>query len=296
MKLQSLTAILLCTLQTFAGSLENGWTNFNNNNRKEAARQFALATQDPALKADAYLALSMVHRSCEEFDSAFVAFKAFFKSSPNPYPYTYALWTSGSLFSGYGIKKEAEVEFLKELTKDPKANGTLKSMAWYMLGKHYKSSNLLKESKAAFDKIGALENWQAVGTFENISASGFNKNWGALEHPEPAAKFRNRVNAEVSWFDVPYVRDDRWFDFTYNFPTGNTIVYGQTFVTSKEAKEAYLTAGNSGSLKIWVNDKLIISEEEERDCDMDIYTSSLSVTLLKSIPSSPLKIWLCLSS
>ncbi len=275
MKLQSLLAISLCAMQTFAGPLENGWTSFNNNNRSEAKKQFIAAAQDPATKADAYLALSMVYRSCEQFDSAFISFKAFFKASGNPYPHTYALWVSGNLFSGYGVKGDAEIDFLKDLTKDDKANGTLKAMSWYMLGKHYKAVNEQKDAKAAFDKIGALENWQAVGTFENISASGFNKSWGPLAHPEPTATFRNKVNAEVRWFDVPYVRDDKWFDFTYNFATGNSIVYGQTFVTSKEAKEAFLTAGNSGSLKIWLNDKLIISEEEERDCDMDIYTSSI---------------------
>ena len=48
-------------------------------------------------------------------------------------------------------------------------------------------------------------------------------------------------------------------------------MYAQSFVTSPVEQEVYLRAGTSGSLKIWVNDALVSTVSEERNCDMDIY-------------------------
>lgn len=258
-------------------TLTKGWNAFNSNKRDEAITLFQQAANDADTKADANLALSFVWWSLEKDDKSFAAFSEFFKSSDNPYPYLYALWTTPAVFNGYGKKDDAHLKFLAAILNDNKANGTLKAMAHSMLGKHYESIGNFKKAQDEYKAIGTVENWAVLGTFDNTSGSGFGKDFGALEHPKEDAVFKNKVDADVKWITPPYVRNDRWFDFDNYFVISNSIMYAQTFLESDADQEVFMRSGNSGSLKIWVNDKLVTDVSEERNCDMDIYINNVKL-------------------
>lgn len=258
-------------------TLKQGWDAFNANKRKEANELFTKAAKDADTKAEANLALALLWAGDDKTDKAFTYFNEFYNASSDPYPYVYALWTSSAAFNGYGKKNEAQLKLVRTILTDPKANGTIKAMAHSILGKHYEAIGDFKKMEEELSQIGSIERWKVVGTFDNTSASGFNKDFGVLANPKDDAVFKNKVNADVKWYEPPYVRSDRWFDFEYYFVADNAIMYAQTFVKSELDQDVYFRSGNSGSLKIWLNDKLVTDVSEERNCDLDIYINKVKL-------------------
>ena len=275
----TIAALFLLSQPLFANKddLKKGWEAFNSNKPKEAIALFQKAAGDADTKADANLALCLVLWSEDKNEEGFTAFQNFFNASPDPYPYLYALWSAPVVFNGEEKKKDNRVELLKKLLLDPKANGTILAMAHAQLGKHYEAIGDFKKANEEYDKIGAISNWQVLGTFDNTSGSGFNKDFRVLQNPEPDAAFKNKVDADISWFVPPFERSDRWFDFDFYMDVTNSIMYAQTYLKSDAEQEVYFKSGNSGSLKIWVNDKLVTNVPEERNCDLDIYTNNVKL-------------------
>lgn len=269
----SVTLICLLTTTAFGANKENynkGWTEFSNNNRTEARKYFNLATSEADSKAEAFLSLALLDWSESKDINALDNFQKFYESSENPYPYFYAMF-SLPFMNTRKILPESQLRFYERIISDPKMNGTLKAMLHETLGQYYMDSNNLKKSKELFSKMGALSNWQVLGTFNNISGSGFDKDWGAVSKAASDNVFKNNVDAEVKWYTPPANKPNNWFYFDYYFQLNSVIVYAQTFVNSPIEQEVYLRAGTSGSLKIWVNDALISTVPEERNCDLDIY-------------------------
>lgn len=246
---------------------QQGWKAFQKNDRAEARRYFSQAVSNP----EATLSLSLIDMYENKLDDAFENFRKFYESSSNPYPYLYALCSQPYVFSDGKVLNTAQLAFFEKIVNDPNMNGTLKAMIYGRLGEHYNLTNNTKKSEENFAKIGAIENWQVVGTFDNVSGSGFNKDWGAVEKAKTNEVFKNKVNADVYWYTPGKNNENKWIFFDYFFYLNNAIMYAQTFVNSPAEQEAYLRAGNSGSLKIWLNDALVSSVSEERNCDLDIY-------------------------
>jgi tetratricopeptide (TPR) repeat protein len=156
-------------------------------------------------------------------------------------------------------------------------DGALNAMANSLLGAHYREKRQYEEAEKYFSKIGEIENWLITGEYENISTSGFDKNYEAINHPELNYVFTGKKDRKFSWRTVPYIRHDRWFDFSYYNTYKNSLQFAQTFVNAPAATVAQLRIGVSGSVKVWVNDQLLISEAEERNNDLDAYISTIKL-------------------
>lgn len=254
-----------------SGNYQKGWEAFVNNNRSDARRCFNSALNDPESKADALLSLSLLDWQEMKLDNAFENFRRFYETSPNPYPYLYGVLSIPFLYDPSNILPQSRIDFLEKIVADPKMNGTLKAMINHQLGMYYLTCNKAKKAKDLFDKLGTVDNWQVLGTFDNSSGSGFFKDWGAVAKPQADATFKNRVDAEIRWYTPPFNKADRWFYFDYLFQLNNTVMYAQSFVNSPSEQDVYVRVGTSGSLKLWVNDAPLASVSDERNCDLDIY-------------------------
>lgn len=269
-KIQLLLWVLSLSALVNAQDLAKGWDAFKKNDLKNARKYFEAATKGSD-KAEAYLMLSILDNINRTADESFVHFQQFFQSSSNPYAALYALWSSGSLNYGTGLMTKEQLPFFEALITDPKAPGTIKAMANQTLGSHYEDVGDFKKAHAYYDQIGSITRWSVVGEFENISESGFNKDYDPITKPKATETFTNKRNAPVQWFDLPEIRNDRWIDFEYHFFSNNVIIYAQTYVTSPRAQDVQFRIGTSGSVKVWLNDKLVLEEREERNSDMDTY-------------------------
>jgi predicted Zn-dependent protease len=260
----------------FAGENYNqAWKSFSSNDRASARKLFQQAASENA--SDAYLSLCLLEWNDNNFPAAWDAFTKFYSSSQNPYPYLYAV-SALEFFRDESVMKNPEnVKLIQTMIADPKINGTIKAMLYEKLGAYYRSINKHAESKAMFDKVGNINKWQVLGSFDNTSGSGFAKDWGALEKAKTTDVFINNSGAEVKWFTPPYNREDNWFLFDYSFNINNSIVYAQSFVTCPDDREVFLRVGTSGSLKTWINDALVMSVMEERNCDIDVYATKVKL-------------------
>lgn len=279
-KIFALSLIICLVASSAFASRDNynkAWEEFNNNNRNKAREYFETAVKsEPESKSEALLSLVLLDWFESKDKAAFNRFQEFYQSCDNPYPYLYAMY-SLPFMSPKQILSPSEIGFFEKIVNDPKMHGTLKAMLYQKIGEHYMSCNDFQKSKKAFEQMGAINQWQVLGSFDNISGSGFDKNWGALEKSAPDSRFRNKVEAAVSWYTPLANKPDNWFYFDYYFPPDNIIVYAQSFVQSPEEKDIVLRTGTSGSLKIWVNDTQIANIPEERNCDLDIYSYKIKL-------------------
>lgn len=277
-KIIALIALGLFPILVFAGNekYEQAWKAFSENKFTEARQLFEDQLKNEETKANAVLSLAYVHLALHQMPEARKYVSDFIKVSENPNPYLFACWSNGLLNSG---TTEERIDFLQSLLKMPQINPTLKAMASESLANLYISKFEVDKAKKAGSAIGMIPDWSIVGCFENISSSGFNKEveFGPLAHPESDYEFSNKAGAKIKWFKVPSFRFDRWLDFDAHFDLTNAIVYAQSFISSPSDMDAQLRIGTSGSLKVWINDQLVLSEEEERNNDLDTYISKVKL-------------------
>ncbi|MES2645253.1 MAG: DUF3857 domain-containing protein [Bacteroidota bacterium] len=240
-------------------------------NKIEAAKAAFTNLKTGNETSQALIALSLIEVHNGHPEEAFNYFQSFFNASPDPYPYIYALWTSGIFGSGSKLGTNNVKSFMMRLADDPKADATLRSMAADNVGGKLAAANKIADSKTWYARLGDIKNWNTVGTFQNFSASGFNKDFGVLAHPEETYSFTNSTGAPVKWFSIPDARNDRWLDFNFHYDISNSIIYAQTFLQANADMDVKLLLGVSGSFKVWVNDVMAGSEQEERNTDMDVY-------------------------
>jgi predicted Zn-dependent protease len=274
-----LVAFLVFPFVITAANKENynkGWIAFSNNDTKEARKYFELATKEQISKAEAFLSLALLDWMETKEKDAFTNFQKFYENSDNPYPYFYAVYSLPFMYPSGGMP-DNQRKFYEKIVNDPKMNGTLKAMVYGTLGKDYTNRNNLKKGNEYYSKIGAIDKWQVLGSFDNISGSGFDKDWGAVANPGSGKVFKNKVDADVKWYTPTANRSDKWFSFDYYFLMNSMIAYAQTFVQSPEKRDVYMRVGTSGSLKVWVNDALVSVVEEERNCDLDIYSYKINL-------------------
>ncbi len=258
-------------------NLREGWENVKNNAWAEARENFKAAAKDDKTAAEAYLGLSLLASVDKPSKEAFDYFLEFYEAHPNPYPYIFALWLTPSIVKDFERKTDDQLDFFKELADDPKANGTLIADANEILGRSYDKINKRKKAVKFYSRIGTILEWQIIGEFENISASGFDKDWPPLYHPESNAVMTSKRGADIKWFEVPEYRPGHWINFSCHFHYTNSIVFAQTFCKSPTDTIVQLRIGTSGSLKAWINDKTAISVEEERNNGLDTYIAEIKL-------------------
>lgn len=270
-------SLLLCFSANAQNSLKSAWESFLKNDTEAAKKSFEELAKQPQFANDANLSLSLLAELEQKNDDAFNYFQKFYVGNKNVEPYLSALWRSPAVNSSYSKIRPEAMLLMNEIVKNKSFDGSLNAMASSVIGKHYLNVKKTAESEKAFAQIGNLDHWLITSTFENISTSGFDKNYAPINHPQMDAKFTGKKNVEFGWRKVPYLKREKWFDFTFYDDSYNAILFAQTFVNAPSEIEGQLRIGVSGSVKVWVNDQLIITEAEERNNDLDSYISTLKL-------------------
>ncbi len=280
--LLAVSLLLFTTIFAQNDPYQKAWQALNENKRSLAKELLQEAMAAPATFEDAYIthlylkAYDGKEGEVTDFD------KNFFKKAANPYPHTYALWFNKAVMGSYGKKSlDHQTRLMELLLEDEKAPGTLVAAANYHKGMDALFSANFNKMQRYFDAVGNIRNWQYTGPFENISGSGIYKEFGPLAHPEPSATFTSSSNADVSWFTPSEEIKDGWTPVSYQFNRSTAVVYAQNFVTAANNEVVYCNVGFSGSIKIWINDKLVIEETKELVTEMDAIT--VKTNLVKGV-------------
>ncbi len=162
-----------------------------------------------------------------------------------------------------------EFRLIEALKENP--YGRLGALARYELAHHYIALKEPQRAAELIKSLGIVDKWQLTGPFENVSESGFDKSHAPIAQPKNDAEFTTKDGTKVSWFPVDRYNPEGWLYFNQHLETSNSVVFAQSFVNAPGDREVHFHLGNSGSIKVWVNDALVFSEEEERDNYVDTY-------------------------
>jgi tetratricopeptide (TPR) repeat protein len=275
MKLALLTTLLLISQLLIAGPIEDALLALDNGDITGARKYFeqALST-DRRDEACMYLAfLNHIEMKDGDLETTYKVLS----EMQDPSPYVYALFFTSNIAGNGGKRSKEILKQMQRLYELPKVNNSIRASLDYNIGTHYFMSNETALSQTHYNKIGALKQWQLTGTFDNTSGSGFNKNYPPVNSPKPDASFLSSNNAPVAWFTPAIESEDPWCIINNYLPAGQGIIYAQTFVQSPNDQEVVITLGGQGSLKLWVNDQVLIEEEEKLASELDVLARKVTL-------------------
>lgn len=265
MKLKSIQLVLftLFTPILFAQNLQKAWLYLAQNEFEKSTQSFQDAIKNNENVADAHLGLSLVNTILDkDVTDILNPYFTFIEKSDNPNPYVEALWS----FDIDNLTKE-NILIIEELSKN--TNTKISAYAHYLLGNYYYKMKDEAKYLFHFNANQPIRKWQILGNFENISKSGFHKNYEALTHPEKDYVFKNKYGGSIKWQNIDQTDIYGWLNFNHHYFVSNSLFYAQTFYQANIDQEVQLRIGVTGAIKVWINDQLVIQESEERDTKVD---------------------------
>ncbi len=254
------------TLSAQLNPLQSGYDLLVDNRAEEARDYFSGRLTGP-FAGDAALALCLAETMLHHAEAALAAYHRFATletDAAKRNAFLDAFWQVQSRELGKESYAYHEAQVDNPYTR-------MRPLALYTLAEHHHLKGELRKSRELYGRIGTVQPWSIVGPFENISESGFDRDFGVPGHPERDARFINKRGVAVSW--IPLERPGRsgWLHFGNYLNAEDAIVYAQSYCQSPGDREAVFRLGTSGSVKVWVNDRLAFSEVHERDNHLDTY-------------------------
>ena len=127
----------------------------------------------------------------------------------------------------------------------------------------------IAEAQRHWDSLGQLGKWSIIGPFDNERGTGF---LTAYE-PEKGIDLEKAVMGkvrEVSWRDLPRQLLGGYLDFNAMMrPADEALAYAVTFINSGSAQDLSLRLGSDESYRVWLNGKLLASEDLQREYFFD---------------------------
>ncbi len=270
-------AMLFITRPLLANDYQKAWEALHQNDRKTARELLKKAMKDPATATDAAMTMVLLDYFDNQTSETADYWDKALERMTDPYPYYFTFWFNGSVAGDYGLKSKSQLKLLKNLLDDPKCSGSLKAAAQYQLGHYWITQGKFEDAQAAWLQCSNVGLWQFVGPFDNAAESGFDKDYEPIRNPKPDAVFKSAFQTDIQWFGPIDQPTGGWITPGFHVPYRTAIVYAQSFVTAPANQEVYLGAGFTGNIKIWVNDRLMISEPEQRRTDFDAYQVKCSL-------------------
>ena len=261
---------LVCLVQTYANDYDDAWKAIGRKDFKTAKELLLKATKNPATAMDAYLTLLYI-QTYQGKETKIDGLHNVLLSNSNKNAYLYALRFNGAVLGNYGKKEAHQLNLLNTIISDNSLNGTLQTAAHYVQAMHYVFSHDFSKSRQEWAAMHAINDWQLAGPFENLSGSGFNNTNGPITSADGNTAFKAANNVDVTWFTPATSNREGWI-FTYpHIQKRSAVIYAQSFVNAPEDMKVLLNAGGNGSMKIWVNDGLVLCEAKERGTELDYY-------------------------
>lgn len=263
--------VLLTVHFISAQNSDKVWDLLLNNKRNEARKLF---DKELAKKKDADLDLLILDAILDQehgkllYDKTFLEkFSKFNESKDYLYPLWYSPYVMGNLrgdgFNDLSYQKMDVIASNENYLKDP-------------FIKYFKA--LFERKRKNYDdfnedikKLGAIDQWQFCGVFENMNGSGLHTEYEAEYYPKNDKLFNANSNGFVNWY-IPSIKQNEGCHFYINESEyGNGIIYAQTFITNDKDREVVLDFTASGPVKIFLNDTEIYVNDKIKTANIGAY-------------------------
>jgi predicted Zn-dependent protease len=187
---------------------------------------------------------------------------------PNPNPY---IQSNFELFSTKAVSATNEdilERTLRDLINHTKIDATISASLRDELGSFYLDHHQRRKAEEVYASIGSVATWSLLGPFENLMGNGFDKYPDVIDNPKQKI-FKGKYNADIAWYPLKYHIPGRWIHLENYCYTSRGIVFAQTFCISAIEQDVYLRIGISGSLKVYVNDVVVLRENQEINNGID---------------------------
>jgi tetratricopeptide (TPR) repeat protein len=263
--------LLTCMTSVQAQDYEKGWDAIGKNDFKQARASLEKAMSNPATAVDAAMTLIYLETINYKEAQGQAHWKKAQKFMTQPYPYLYAYWFNDAVVGSYGKKTADQKKILEQIVKDPASPSMLKASTWYQMGHSFIVEDKFKNTAEVWAKTINVDKWQFVGPFDNVSGSGFDKSYPPIAQPQSDKGFKSANDANINWFTPTVGKVDGWITPSFNIKWRTAVLYAQSFVSVESDMEATLGFGMTSSAKVWVNDRLVLTEQEPRKTDYDLY-------------------------
>ena len=249
---------------------KKAWEAWETNDRQAVRENLEFALQVGKDDFRAYIGFTFLSLYENDMEAAVKYLTKAAKINENIYPYLYS-------FEGQGVFRDMEnisrayMELVKSLPKQCDSTGVYRCMKDMNMGIYYSSKKNMKKSKAAFAGINGIKDWMLIGPFDNISGSGFNTVFPPEENTDYTEKFIGKDAIPIFWFPNKSTDYVPWINLKMNFGFDEAVYYANSYVYSPQKQDVQLRLGTSGSFKLFLNDNMIISEEEETNNGNDSF-------------------------
>ncbi|MAU71212.1 MAG: hypothetical protein CML04_03875 [Pseudozobellia sp.] len=195
--------------------------------------------------------------------------------------YLYALWNHSFFFenytnTGFNKKNTSNVDAI-----DLKAveNPTVKESLRYLKSAIAQHRNDWKTYYELNQELPCIKAWQFCGGFENLNGSGLDTSFAPEWQIASQNDFNANSNGFINWY-TPIERDKEAYQYYSNHTEyGSSVNYAQTFIDNPEEQKVVIRFGSSSLAKIWLNDVLLVENNNDGITDLDAY--NVEVTLPK---------------
>lgn len=260
-----MTAISVISLSAQPAVMKEAYAAFAKNDNNTCIEHLKKAAANPATSEEANIALFYMYSEQNKENEAYEVFRTYFQTSKNPWPFARMVYFTGPVFGKMPLTKDRG-GFLEAMMSRTDIPADFLSILYHNKARNLESQNKFDQARPLYKNNGSLHGWAATGVFDNISQGGFDRNHEPISQPNGKG-FTDRNGAKVDWFVIPSYKNSGWVDMEYHFLTGNSVVLAQTFVNSPTERKVFIRFGYAGSVKFWLNDDLIFTEQEEVDLE-----------------------------
>lgn len=124
---------------------------------------------------------------------------------------------------------------------------------------------------ANIKKLNAIEDWQYCGVFENLNDSGLDTEYEPESYAKNDKLFDANSNGKIGWYIPVNKQNEGYHLYSNESEYGEGIIYSQVFIDNPKEKDVVLNFGSSSSIKIFVNDVEIYTNNMVEHTDMNAF-------------------------
>ncbi|WP_353778364.1 tetratricopeptide repeat protein [Winogradskyella sp. 3972H.M.0a.05] len=151
------------------------------------------------------------------------------------------------------------------------ANTTVKNGLYYLQAITKRHQRKWKDYFQIIMNINAIRDWEFCGVFENLNSSGIDMPYAPEKEVSNNVIFDAQSKGDVKWYKHNSSKE------AYNFYSnhsefGSGVHYAQTFIESPKDQRILLRLGKNGLIKVWLNDVLVVDQDNKYITELDAYT------------------------